>query len=152
MKSIDNQGKDMASNAQMIQHHLKVHGMTLILGLIVEYLLGMFSNLYVQFPETNNAGQLWQFAWTQVSVASHILLGLLLLLGILFLLVRAWLYKDRNWMVAAVIGLVGILAAGYCGASFIQTQNDSFSLLMSIAFIVALLALVWGFHASKEQS
>jgi len=142
----------MAKNAQAIQHQLKVHGMTLILGLVVEYLLGMFSNLYVQFPNTNNPGQLWQFAWTQDSEASHIVLGMLLFLGTLALLVRALFFKDRTWTIAAGIGLAGILVAMYGGVSFIPTQNDPYSLIMSIAFIVALLALVWGYYSSKEQS
>lgn len=142
----------MAKNAQAIQHQLKVHGMTLILGLVVEYLLGMFSNLYVQFPDTNNPSQLWQYAWTQDSEASHIVLGMLLFLGTLALLVRALFYKDRTWTIAAGIGLAGILVAMYGGVNFIPTQNDPYSLIMSIAFIVALLALVWGYYSSKEQS
>lgn len=142
----------MATNVQTSYNHLlRVHGMTLILGLIVQYILGMFSNLFVQFPDTTSEGKLWGFAWTQISVASHIILGLLLFIGAVVLLIRALRYKNRTWTIAASTGLAGILAAIYGGVSFIPSQNDPYSLLMSIAFIVALLALVWGFYASKDR-
>jgi hypothetical protein len=91
----------MAENVQTTPHLLRVHGMTLILGLIVQYILGMFTNLFVQFPDTTIPAKLWEFAWAQVSEASHIILGLLLFIGTLVLLIRALAYKNRTWTVAA---------------------------------------------------
>lgn len=112
--------------------------------------LGMLTNLYAQFPDTGEEGQLWQFAWTQVSLALHIILGLLVFGGALMLLIRSITYKNRTWIVAGSIGLAGILIAIYGGVRFIPTQNDPYSLLMSIAFIVSLLAYVWGLFVSKN--
>jgi hypothetical protein len=86
----------MAINVQTSKHLLRVHGMILILGLLVQYMLGMFSNLYVQFPDTTVPGKLWEFAWTQVPVATHIVLGMLLFLGALALLIRALLFKKPH--------------------------------------------------------
>ncbi|MDR3573702.1 MAG: hypothetical protein P4L50_07565 [Anaerolineaceae bacterium] len=141
----------MAKNVQTLQHLLRVHGMTLILGLIVQYILGMFTNLYVVFPKTSIPGQLWEFAWSQASEASHIILGILLFIGTLVLFIRALVYKNRTWTIAAGGALAGVLVAIYGGVSFIPTQMDPYSLLMSVAFIVSLLALLWGFYTSKEQ-
>jgi hypothetical protein len=142
----------MATSVQTRSNHLlRIHGMTLILGLIVQYILGMFTNLFVTFPDTTIEGKLWEYAWTQASEATHIILGLLLFIGTLVLLIRARIYKNRTWTIAASTGLAGILLAIFGGVRFIPTQNDPYSLMMSIAFIVALLALVWGFYFSKEQ-
>jgi hypothetical protein len=142
----------MATSVQTRYNHLlRIHGLTLILGLIVQYILGMITNLFVTFPDTTIEGKLWEYAWSQISEASHIILGLLLFIGALVLLIRALRYKNRTWTIAASTGLGGILLAIYGGVRFIPTQNDPYSLVMSIAFIVALLALVWGFYASKEQ-
>jgi len=123
--------------------------MTLILGLIVQYILGMFSNLYVVFPDTTIPGKLWEFAWSQASEASHIILGIFLFIGTLVLLIRARVYRNRIWTVASGTALAGILVAIYGGVSFIPTQNDPYSLLMSVAFIVAMMAMVWGYYTSK---
>jgi len=121
----------------------------MVFTLTIQYILGMISNLFVQFPDTSVQGQLWQFAWSQISIAAHIILGLLLFINAIVILNRALTYKDRTWTVAASIGLVSILVAIYGGVRFIQTQNDPYSLVMSIAFILALLAYVWGLFKSK---
>ena len=142
----------MAKSVQIGQHTLRVHGMVLILGLVVQYIIGMFGNLYVQFPDTTEAGKLWQFAWAQAPEASHIILGALLFIGTLALLIRALIYKNRTWTIAAGLSLAGILVAVYSGVSFIPTQYDPYSLIMSMAFIVALLAMLWGYYASKEPA
>ena len=78
------------------------------------------------------------------------ILGLLLFINAIVILNRALTYKDRTWTVAASIGLVSILVAIYGGVRFIQTQNDPYSLVMSIAFIVALLAYGCGVYVSKN--
>jgi hypothetical protein len=122
----------------------------MIFALAVQYILGMITNLFVQFPDTTVEGQLWGFAWTQVSEAAHIILGLLLFVGGLVLLIRSISSKNRTWTVAASTGLAGILVAIYGGVMFIPTQNDPYSLVMSIAFIVSLLAYGWGVYVSKN--
>ena len=74
---------------------------------------------------------------------------MLLFIGALMLLIRSITYKNRTWTVAGSIGLAGILIAIYGGVRFIPTQSDPYSLLMSIAFIISLLAYVWGLFKSK---
>jgi hypothetical protein len=140
----------MATQVQTTQRLLRSQGLSMILALAVQYILGMVTNLFVQFPDTIVEGQLWEFAWTQVSEAAHIILGLGLFIGGLMLLIRSVSYKNRTWTVAASIGLAGILTAIYSGVRFIPTQNDPYSLVMSIAFIVALLAYGWGVYVSKN--
>lgn len=123
---------------------LRIQGMLLLGALIVQYMLGMYVNLFVSFPENATDGQLWEFAWSQKPLAMHILLAILILLGAVVALVRAALYKNKKWIVANSIGLAAILAAGASGAVFIPSQTDAYSYAMSLAFLVAILSYAWG--------
>ena len=53
-----------------------------MIGLLaLQYVLGMVTNLYVPFPQTDQISQLWDAARSQFAPAAHILLGVLLLVG-----------------------------------------------------------------------
>jgi hypothetical protein len=117
-------------------------GITIIGLLGVEYVLGMINNLYVQFPETGTEAQMWEFAWKQFSEASHIVLGIMILL-VGLILIRVIRNGNRSKVIVSGIGFIGIFVAGFSGARFIPTQQDLYSLSMSIAFLVALLSYVW---------
>ena len=121
----------------------------LVYGLIVQFLLGMISNLFVAFPEEGGENQMWEFARTQLPVVLHILIGFGLLFGSISLLIHANKAKDVAWLLPARVGFAGILVAFLAGARFIPTQGDSYSLLMAIAFIVALVAYGAGLARSK---
>ncbi len=109
----------------------------------------MFTNLFVQFPEGEHKGQLWEFAWRQLPLALHIIVGLALLFGTIALIVRAVKLKNRLWTIASSIAALAILAAGIGGAAFIPSQTDAYSFMMAIGFMIALLAFGWGLYTSK---
>ncbi len=141
---------ETTKDLQITQNGLRGHGIGMIAMLIVQYILGMVSNLFVQFPQSEQDGKLWEFAWSQISIASHIILGILLFIGAVVFVIRAVAKKDRFWTIASIIGLVAIMSAIYGGVSFIPSQVDQFSLIMSIGFLVALLAYSWGLYATKK--
>ena len=125
--------------------------MVLIGALIVQYVLGMYVNLFVSFPQNAIQRQLWEFAWSQPSVAAHIILAILILLGAIVILVRAILSKNRTWIIATSVGLIAILAAGSSGATFISSQGDLYSYAMSLAFLVSILSYAWGLFNSPRS-
>src|SRR5258708_4319296 len=94
---------------------LKTHTLGLIIGLSLEYILGMTTNLYVHFPEGVKEGAAWEFAWSQIPLAAHIILGLLLVVGASALVVKAIKAKDKNWIRTSVIGFLAILTSGLGG-------------------------------------
>jgi len=134
-----------------IKKTLKVHTLVIIGMLVLQYLLGIATNLFVTFPESGTEGQFWKFAWSQGVLAAHIILGILLMLGSLVLFVRAIAYKNKGWIVVSLIGFIAIFAAGLAGALFIPSQKDWYSMVMSISFIVALLTYFWGFYSFKNN-
>jgi hypothetical protein len=114
-------------------------------ALVIQFLLGMYINLYVKFP-TSGPAEAWKFAWTVWPVGVHIILGSLLLLGGISLLVRAIRRKDQHWIVFSAIAVLGLILAYLGGERYITTLNDIASLVMSIGFLTTFLALNWGLY------
>ncbi len=129
---------------------LKQQAFGMIAGLVLQYLLGMYTNMFVEFPEGGNVGQNWEFAKSNPVLFLHILLGTLLIVGSLTLLVRSYLSKNKNWKIATGFGFGGIIIAWVAGEEFIGAQNDQYSLVMSVAFLVALLSYCWGIYKSDR--
>jgi hypothetical protein len=116
---------------------LKIQSYFMLGFLAVQYTFGMLANLYVQFPQGDHEGQLWQYAWSQGPTSVHIIVGILLLIGAIVFAIRAAHTKERSWVVTAGVGLVAILAAAISGSLFITTQSAIFSFTMSLSFLVA---------------
>jgi hypothetical protein len=113
--------------------------------LVIQFLLGMYINLYVEFPSSGPADA-WKFAWSSVPVAAHIILGTLGLLATIIMLVRSIILKNRHWMTVAGICVAAMLLAVLGGEFFITTLKEVASFIMAIGFLAALLTLDWGFY------
>lgn len=110
-----------------------------MLGLLsLEFLLGMISNLYVTFPDTTDQQALIDASWKHWATASHIILGVLIVLLSLMILVLGVRSKVRTISAMSVVGFLAILAAATGGDRFVRTQHDAWSLMMAIGFIVAM--------------
>lgn len=129
---------------------LRLQGIWLAAALIVQYALGMYVNLFVQFPAQATDAQRWEFAWSQAPLAAHIVLAILILLGAIAALVRAFVSGERRWVPAYGAGFLAVLVAGACGALFVSTQADAYSYAMSLAFLIAMGAYLWGYFISHD--
>ena len=106
-----------------------------VLGLlVVEFVLGMLSNMYAKIPEDDPGAVFHQFGL--INVHSFVALLLLVLSG-LFLYQAV---KAKAFVRPAIGGLSNILIAAIFGHVFVATDNDIFSLLMALAFIGALMS------------
>jgi hypothetical protein len=128
---------------------LKRHATGLIVGLTLQYILGMITTIFVKFPEDKHEGELWQFAWSQIPLALHIILGFLLLFGSLALLVRATRTHNRLWIATSGIGFGFIFISAVVGSKFIPTQQEIYSFVMSLGFIGAMLSYFWAIYRFK---
>jgi hypothetical protein len=120
----------------------------LVIGLTLQYLLGMYTDLFVAFPEGAQGDAAWHFAETQIPLILHIILGLFLFTGAVALCVRAYRYGDKEWRIVSIVGLLAILAAVASGSEFVDSQNDAFSYSMAVAFLVAVAAYTWPFFSA----
>jgi hypothetical protein len=62
-------------------------------------------------------------------------------------LVRSIRRKNRHWNIASGMGVAGLVLALIGGERFVTTQNGVGSYLMSIGFLIALVALNRGLYA-----
>jgi hypothetical protein len=112
--------------------------------LVIQFLLGMYINLYVTFPSSGPADA-WKFAWRTVPVAAHIILGTLILLATIHTLVQSAIRKNRHMVKFGSIGVAAMVLSVLAGETFITSQNELASYLMSLGFLAGLLALNIGF-------
>lgn len=137
----------------------------LLLLLSLQLLLGMWDTLFVGVPSSHpgaNAseyfggvvqGVLWAiFGSGLPALVAHAALGLLLVLASIYLIVVAFRGTERIWKILTPVGAFGILAAGFNGASFMNYGFNVSSLLMTVGFLVALVAYIIGLYASKPAT
>lgn len=123
-------------------------------ALIVQFLLGMAVNLFVTIPTDHpgaNPSEYFGGVVTSVSWAIlhgglwltlHAAWGLLLVLAALGTLVQAIGLRGGGRITLAALGLVGVLAAGFNGGSFLNYHQDFSSMLMAVGFALGMSAYV----------
>ena len=126
----------------------------LIIALVVQFLIGMLVNLFVTIPDSHPgsktteyfAGSLQSVAWAISSgpglLVAHVVLGIVLGIGSLALIPRVRAVGRRRLTVAAVLGFLFIVGAGFNGASFLDFNEDYSSMIMATLFAGALLSYV----------
>jgi heme A synthase len=123
----------------------------MLMGLLaLQYILGMITNLYVEFPAGKSNSQEWHFASSQFVVMSHIILGMLLLVASVALWVKAYKSDDKNWKIASGITFGSVVLAAVSGSEFVSLQQEIYSFAMSAFFVLAVGALAWGLYAGKK--
>ena len=125
----------------------------LLVALLVQFGLGMYVNLFATIPLNHPGhgandfftGSYHSVAWAETSahapliLAFHAGLGLLLVVGSLWLAVLAIRGRRAGIVWAAVLGALFILGAGFNGASFLNYNHDANSYVMALLFAAAVL-------------
>ena len=114
-----------------------------IIFLVIQFILGMIINLFIEFPTTGPADA-WKFAWRSVPVAAHIIIGTVGFLMIVSMLVRSIKRKNSHWITVTSIGVAAMALAVIGGEAFVTTQSEIASFFMSVGFVAAILDLSWG--------
>ncbi|MGC8488196.1 MAG: hypothetical protein ACP5QO_08250 [Clostridia bacterium] len=129
---------------------LRGHTLALLFLLVMEFLIGMWVNLFVKIPPHHPGvspsyfagvagGVPWALLHGPLVLQLHVALGLILgLMGIAHLvrLIRD-LGAGRLWW--SVVGLLGLSSAAGNGASFLNYGHNFSSMLMSVGFALALV-------------
>ncbi len=117
------------------------------IGLLIQYGLGMWVNLYVSVPARDHGGGVpaaigRSLANGPGALAAHSGIGLLITLGSIVLVVRAVQAHSRVTIVTSSINLVAVAGAAASGAAFVDSGRASASLTMALLTGVALLCQV----------
>ncbi|HJT57332.1 MAG TPA: hypothetical protein VJ761_12605 [Ktedonobacteraceae bacterium] len=137
-----------------------VAAITLLL-LAIQFLIGMIDNLFVQVPAVHpgaNApeyfsgvaqGVAWALIHSVPALLLHVVVGILLAIAAFILLGLAIASRKRAWVVTTILGWIGVIGAGFNGASFLNYGQDFSSLLMSIGFLLAAVSYAIGFYITR---
>ncbi len=119
------------------------------IGLAVQFLLGIYINLFVSFPENADPNANWAFARHNWLIMLHVLLGTALLIGGIVFIIRVYKNKLEHWKLPASLGLAGILTAWLGGERFVATQQDAWSFVMALGFVLAVSIYGWGLSRNE---
>lgn len=135
-----------------------------LITLVVQFLLGMATNLFVQIP-TNHpganpseyfSGVAQSVTWAilhgpSIWLVVHAVLGLLIVLSSFGLLLRTIPTRNRLAITTSVVGALAVLAAGFNGGSFLNYHEDFSSMLMATFFAIAVIAYMVGLFGLPPQ-
>ena len=110
----------------------------------IQFILGMYINLYVEFPQTGPVDN-WKYAVHTISVIAHIIVGTLILVLTVLSFVNSVRMKNSHQIKFSAVALTGVLLAAIGGVTFITTQIEMASYIMAIGFMTGLLAVNLGF-------
>ncbi|MBW4031203.1 MAG: hypothetical protein HIU88_00890 [Acidobacteria bacterium] len=115
-------------------------GLTMIVVLLLQVVVGVANSLWLDVPKTGNA---WAASAPLILLNAHLLLGTAITVLAVWLVVDAIRSRSRLWIVSSVIGLVGVLAALGGGSAFLSANGDPVSsFMMAIGCVVALAAFL----------
>ena len=131
-----------------------------LIALVVQFLLGMFTNLFVDIPTDHPgakppeyfSGVFQSVTWAilhgpSIFLTLHAVLGLILVAFGFRLLFPAIRSRNRTAITTAVIGALAMLGAGFNGGSFLNYNEDFSSMIMAGFFAIAVTAYVVGLWA-----
>ena len=130
------------NQSQKYQRPFHLVALLTLVVLVLEYILGMYTALFVEFPDSLVDGNAWTWSMSQSPIImAHVLLGTLLVIGSLLGLGLGIAAKSKVAISASVVGLVTIMVAYLSGSVFLSNvQSDAYSFSMSLGFLGALLA------------
>ena len=137
-----------AQKMQSRQAALRQASLAILIVLIVQFALGISVNLYVTLPAVGRPGHASWFGNGPL-LALHAALGMLLILGAIFVLVETIMARNATLIVTSATGLVAILLAAFFGSGFTDKLTNGYSLGMAIAFAVALACYAIGLFAAS---
>jgi hypothetical protein len=126
--------------------------------LLVQYLLGLVTNLFVSLPANHPGANspdyfgglvpavAWVISQGSIWAAIHASLGLALIVGAVVLAVLAVLMRMPAYAATAIVGALAIIGAGFNGASFVIYGHNFSSMIMGGVWALALACYAFGLY------
>jgi hypothetical protein len=132
----------------------KGHLLAILVLLVVEFVLGMYTALFVEFPDSLANGNAWAWSMSQSPVVLlHIIVGTLLFLAALVVLVLSFLLRSKAANVTGILGFVTIVVAYLSGSTFLSDiSQNSYSFTMSLGFIAAAVVYGVGYYLLRPST
>jgi hypothetical protein len=136
-----------AAAATRTARGLLANAFAVVVMLLVQYVLGMWVNLFAALPKSDQgkgtfAGFGAAVAEGPVALTLHALLGTLLVVGAITLVIRAAAARKVADTVLGVVALLAIIGAWMAGSGFVGNAAVGASFGMAVTTAVALLCYV----------
>jgi len=130
------------------------HVLAILVLLVIEFVLGMVTAVFVQFPDSLTNGNAWAWSMSQSpAVLVHVIVGTLLFLAALVVLVLGFLLHSRTTVLTGVLGFAAILVAYLSGSTFLaDISQDVYSFTMALGFIGAAVVYGVGYHLLRPAA
>jgi len=127
------------------------HMLAILVLLVIEFVLGMYTALFVAFPDSLVNGNAWAWSMSQSPVVLlHVILGTLLALAAVVVLVLSFLLRSRAALLTGVLGFAAMAVAYLSGATFLSDVNqDLYSFTMALGFIAAAVVYGVGYYGMR---
>jgi len=128
------------------QKSLRLSAFAVIACLSVEFILGMYTALFVDMDSGAGA--------SNPIVMVHATLGLILLVLAIITFVHGAGTKNRVPLISSAIGLAMILTSDICGTVFIMDpKKDVYSFIMALGILGAFISynLVWNYARNQRK-
>ena len=125
--------------------------------LAIQFVIGMWMNLFALFPSTNVAFPMYGMMNVMFSVPelmAHMMIGMLIGLVSLMIFVMSLMGGFHKSAILSAIASLSIFLAGMSGLEFILTgfQNNVLSFTMSWGFAVAVISYVFLIYSASVDS
>ncbi len=113
-----------------------------LIGLVIQFVLGIILNLYVAIPDYSHASYIQEIEKAPALLTAHALVGLVLLVAAVLLLIQAIALRSSAIITLLAAGLAALLGAFIAGEVFVKNGANTASLWMSILTGVALASYI----------
>ena len=146
------------SDAKKQYRLMRIGLVTMLSLLVIQFFIGMYLNLYVELPKIH-PGTTGSYApsipWALAgnagfALALHVVIWMMLTLGGIALLVRAFISRRVALIVGNALGFVFLLAAGSGGLGFLNRGTEIESYMMAGGFILACIAYGAALYKAKD--
>jgi hypothetical protein len=124
----------------------------ILITLVLEFILGMYTALYVTFPDSLVNGDAWQWSIAHSPILmAHVLLGVLMMVLSILALGFSIATKSSAAISTSAVGLILMGIAFFSGAVFLSNiQQASYSFSMSLGFIGATIVYVAAYYLTRS--
>jgi hypothetical protein len=132
---------------------LRRASLAVLVLIVIEYVFGMYVNLYVTVPKADHGSGLGSaISNGPATLSVHAVVGLLLGLGALGVLVQAVMARQWGITALAAAGLFALAFASLAGTGFAGTGDAADSMAMAVMTGVALLCYAVNLYLVRPGS
>jgi len=134
-------------------------GLAVIMVLLfIQFIIGIFINLYVSFPPLNSISHIAPAAFPSnyitvmfhmMPVMFHMMLGFLILIVSFIMLLLSIKIQNSKLVLSSGISFIFVIIAGVSGFLFLFNEYNLYSLIMAVSFIIIVMSEFYYLYTLK---